>query len=404
MAAVDKNNKNRHEHYALVTDGLWRKSLSAIRSLGKRNYKVTVMGDSIFTTGFWSKYAADFLIAPTAVDNTSAFGDSLLKCLHRFAKKNKGKPVLLPMEDASLQWVVTNTDAVKDLCYVLMPSADAIAIAESKHATLLHAQQLGLPVPLTYAASTPEDVVSILRQIELDGSKQFIVKPVQGSGSSGIKYDVNDSAIDWSRHWAQYGRLLIQERLPAEGRGVGVSILMDRHGVCCAWFIHERLQQYPNSGGPSTDRRSIHHPELLDMSLRLLKSLNWKGIAMVEWKIDTATQQPKLMEINPRFWGSLELAVRAGVDFPYLYALAAADQPLPAVPEYSDGVRCRWLIPGDILRFLTQSQRESLREFLKGLPSIAEEWDASDIRGTLAAVLCPAITVLKPKYWKFLSR
>jgi predicted ATP-grasp superfamily ATP-dependent carboligase len=142
------------------------------------------------------------------------------------------------------------------------------------------------------------------------------------------------------------------------------------------------------------------------MSLRLLKSLDWKGIAMVEWKIDVATQRPMLMEINPRFWGSLELAVRAGVDFPYLYALAAAGQPLPALPTYADGVRCRWLIPGEILRFLSQekSQRETVRIFLSGLPRSAEEWDATDLRGTLAALVCPAISVLNPKYWRFLAR
>ena len=41
---------------AIVTDGLWRKSISAIRSLGKEHIAVTVMGDSIFTTGMWSRF------------------------------------------------------------------------------------------------------------------------------------------------------------------------------------------------------------------------------------------------------------------------------------------------------------------------------------------------------------
>lgn len=403
---INKRGESSNERYALVTDGFWRKSLSAIRSLGKQGYVVTVMGDSLFTTGFWSKYAANFCIGPSAVDAPSAFGAKLLACLKAFTKKNKGKPVLLPMEDATLQWVAANIDTIKHLCYVLIPDAHTVAIAENKHETLIRARDLGLPVPLTYSPNTPEELASILRQVQLEGKAQFIVKPVQGSGSSGIKYDVLDLAIDWTRHWEQYGPLLIQERLAAEGKGVGVSLLMDRYGECRAWFVHERLQQFPNSGGPSTDRQSIHHPELLDMSLRLIKSLNWQGIAMVEWKIDSQTQQPKLMEINPRFWGSLELAVRAGVDFPYLYALAAADQPLPKLPEYADGIRCRWLIPGDILRFLTQSKskREKLRQFVRGLPGLAEEWDSTDLLGTLSAVVCPAITVLNPKYWKFLFR
>jgi len=48
------------------------------------------------------------------------------------------------------------------------------------------------------------------------------------------------------------------------------------------------------------------------------------------------------MEINGRFWGSLQLAVDAGVDFPaLLLALACGERPAP-VTRYRTGVRSRW--------------------------------------------------------------
>lgn len=76
-------------------------------------------------------------------------------------------------------------------------------------------------------------------------------------------------------------------------------------------------------------------------------------------------------------------------------------EPLPVL-----GVRCRWLIPGDILRWLTadRSDRESLWAFCSGLPWLAEEWDSKDLRGLFSCILCQALAVLRPKYRNFLRR
>jgi len=181
---------------------------------------------------------------------------------------------------------------------------------------------------------------------------------------------------------------------------------MDQDGDCVAYFGHERIRQYPVSGGPSTDRKSIFAPHLVDLSIKLLTALSWRGVAMVEWKEDPTDGTPKLMEINPRFWGSLELAVRSGVDFPYLYTQAVLGQASKTPPSYEEGVRCRWLIPGDILRYLSEEKqnREEVMSFIRGLPSEAEEWDKEDIRGSLACGICPALLALNPYYWKYLKR
>jgi predicted ATP-grasp superfamily ATP-dependent carboligase len=78
---------------------------------------------------------------------------------------------------------------------------------------------------------------------------------------------------------------------------------------------------------------------------------------MVEFRYDPRDGLPKLMEINPRFWGSLPLAVYAGVDFPYLIFQLAQGQPVPAPPHYALGKRCRWILPGDLLHFLKNPRR-----------------------------------------------
>ena len=63
---------------------------------------------------------------------------------------------------------------------------------------------------------------------------------------------------------------------------------------------------------------------------------------MVEYKIDAATGAPYLMEINGRLWGSLQLAIDAGVDFPSLLVASAMGTPPEPVRSYHVGTRSRW--------------------------------------------------------------
>ena len=383
---------------ALVTDGQSRQALSSIRSLGRAGYLVTVMGDSLFTTGFWSRYTQRRVKGTSASTDADAFGHSLLRELER-----KPGAVILPMGDAAVTWICANVDRVKRHGRALVPSLESLRITHDKGATLAAAKQLGLPVPQTWEPQTPEELAGVVDGL---AAGTFVVKPRRGIGSAGIAYGLKADREFWAAHWKLFGPLLVQERIPPHGRGLGVSLLVDEQGVCRAEVAHERLQQYPNSGGPSTDRRTIHAPELVERSLALLRRLSWQGVAMVEWKADPRDGIPKLMEINGRFWGSMELAVRAGVDFPAIYARLAAGEPCGMPPKYPAGVRCRWMIPGEMLRYATQArkERESIREFIRQLPSCAEEWDARDLSGSLASVICTAALGLRPSNWKYLTR
>jgi len=167
-----------------------------------------------------------------------------------------------------------------------------------------------------------------------------------------------------------------------------------------------RLHSFPNSGGPSTDRISIEMPELVDMSERLLKFLKWQGVAMVEWKIDPDTNIPYLLEINPRFWGSLELAIRSGVDFPRILADLIVSNPIDYRTVPKKNCRCRWVFPGEILRYLTskKTNREPLRVFIHRLVRDSEEYDRTDLRGTFFAMVYPITFLFKKKYFHLLRR
>ena len=103
--------------------------------------------------------------------------------------------------------------------------------------------------------------------------------------------------------------MLVQEYIPNGGE-LGVYTLFDNQSVPRALSVQRRLRSYPVSGGPSTLRETIRNDAsrlATDIAFRLLTKMQWTGVAMVEFRIDARDGMPKLMEVNPRFWGSLQL-------------------------------------------------------------------------------------------------
>ena len=382
---------------AIVTDGLWRKSISAIRSLGKEHIAVTVMGDSILTTGMWSRFCYKKEKCATAASNPESFGKGLEKAIAH----TTNKPVILPMEDATLMWCSENRKKLSKKSYLLLPPIESLRIAENKMETMKYAIKHKIHCPKTFFPKTVKELKKILEKQELP---DYVLKPYSGSGSAGILYWSEAQEVNLEEHWQRFGPLIVQERIPKEGEGYGISILMDQKSNVICYFGHRRLEQYPNSGGPSTQRIGFYQQQLIDESVRLLKSLHWSGVAMVEWKENPLTKEFVLMEINPRFWGSLELAVRSGVNFPYLYYQVAKGRKVNPVTNYSTTTVCRWLIPGDILRYLTKPKREKLSTFLKHCLKESEEWDKQDKRTFFASIICQGCLVFNPKYWKYIRK
>jgi len=169
---------------------------------------------------------------------------------------------------------------------------------------------------------------------------------------------------------------LIQERV--DGPGIGTFVLFE-HGTLLTAFAHRRLREKPPSGGVSVLREStVLDPRLAEHAVRLLAPLGWHGVAMLEYKQERRTGTPFLMEVNARFWGSLQLAIDAGVDFPHLvYQLARGERPVAG--PYRAGVKSRWLL-GDLDHLLARlvhrdrdlhlpdsapSKWQTVREFLR---------------------------------------
>ena len=193
-----------------------------------------------------------------------------------------------------------------------------------------------------------------------------VVKPsrsrvlaAKGWLSTGVTYANNETELDALPALPpQVYPVLLQERIHGPGEGF---FALYAQGKPVAFFAHRRLREKPPSGGVSVLRESAEiAADTQTHGTALLGALQWHGVAMVEFKRCENSHRLYLMEINARFWGSLQLAIDSGVDFPLMLAkIAAGETPAPA--RHRVGVRSRWLL-GDLdvlIRVLTKP-RESL--------------------------------------------
>jgi predicted ATP-grasp superfamily ATP-dependent carboligase len=340
----------------LVTDGDERSALAIVRSLGRKNeFEVFVCSRNGHSLAGASRYAredrrvGDALVDPAAFAKRLALVSSKLRA-----------DVLIPVSEASLMAVLSYRELFGQVL-LPFPAEGLFRQVCDKAAVLEAARGLGIATPVQHQALDEHALRRLLHSGEL--GFPLVIKPARsvidatsGRAKIGVAHASNadELAARASRYDAAAYPLLLQQRVV--GPGVGVFLLR-WNGRILAAFSHRRLREKPPSGGVSVYSESIAlEPELLRQAEALLEAFSWQGVAMVEFKIDAVTGIPYLMEINGRFWGSLQLAIAAGVDFPLLLLRAAQnDLPIP-VREYRLGLRNRWWW-GDVDHLITRFRR-----------------------------------------------
>ena len=176
------------------------------------------------------------------------------------------------------------------------------------------------------------------------------------------------------------------------GQGAGYFALYDK-GQLKQEFMHLRLREYPVEGGASCCAESIDNQQLRGYGQRILSAANWHGVAMVEFKFD-AKGEPRLLEVNPKFWGSYDLCVAANADFAVpLVDLALGKKLLPP-PQYKRNIRFSWLMNGDLLNGIKRGKtKEILRDFFS--PQTHSNLTWRDPLASLFLILSGFLPILK---------
>lgn len=338
----------------LVTDTQLKGTLAIVRSLGKKNMNVTAVSEENNAICFYSKYCNKKFISSNPRTNAVEY----IKEIQDLIKKNDFE-CIIPFHTYTAYLFSKYRDFFSDYTIVPPPDFNIFKNAFDKKRLLTTAIKNGIACPKTYFSDDLDELTTSIDDYPI------VIKP---SKRHGIRIEICNTESEFKEKYAkmsnEYGPCIVQEYIPNGGE-FGVYTLFDFNSNPIALTVQKRVRSINPYGGVSTQRKSIKDENLVYIAFRLLKAINWSGVAMVEFRIDSRDGIPKLMEVNPRFWGSLQLSILTGVDFPYLlYQLIVQDTPPPKL-DFKENVECRWLA-GEITGFFRcQNKLDFIKSFFK---------------------------------------
>ena len=339
----------------LLLDGETNAAVACVRSLAKAGHEVTVgcANQWVWCKAARSRFAYANFKYPDPLVEPEQFIDAIISQIDRCLQR----PIfLLPATEPTMLVVSRARERLQGAGSIMVvpPHAELVTVCSKQEMTTL-ASSLGIRTPHTICIEGPQVACEIARDLQYP----VVVKCESSQQILPDNHVVITPKPRYARNPAEFleahrqlngacGPILVQEFI--HGRGVGYNTLMC-HGELRAEFAHLRIREANPSGSGSSLRIGIAVPAAVrEAGLLLLRELKWQGVAMVEFRVQQ-DGTPVFLEVNPRFWNSLALAVYSGIDFPALLAAMAEHGDVAPQLEYRTNVRCRWLL-GDFIHLL----------------------------------------------------
>lgn len=323
---------NRVKTKVLVTDPTYKHSLGVCRSLAKAGFEVHTIGQGVGLTRFSSSV--------TKVHNISENPPNLVGSLIDVVDK-ENISLILPVGARSVEEISSNRDLLSGKVSFALAPKSSIEIGLDKVRTIKKAEEIGVSVPKTWVFENQVDFIRELQNVPLPlvvkGAGEIrkfptvYIETIESRSEFILKQSYLTAFLD--------GPLVVQSKI--EGKGMGFFALY-QNGGCVRMFMHQRLRELPATGGASWAAKGIYSQSLMDQGVALLDSLEWHGPAMVEFKQPNDESDAVLMEVNPKFWGSLDLAIASGVDFPSDTCRVAMGEKLDKNFDYIKGINYVW--------------------------------------------------------------
>lgn len=347
----------------LVCDGQAKQALPVVRDLTAAGYEVWVASPMPWlAAACWSRGCHRLRIAEST---RLEFISQVIAIIDTY-----DIDVVLPLKDVTTRTLARDSEFLGKVRTCLAPP-DTVALASHKSRIGPVAAAVGLAVPRTVTCTPDAGPPAELQDLQFPA----VVKAAHGSGV--VRYvntltEANALVASWL---PVHGEVVVQEYVP--GEGVGFFGLYDR-GTCVAWYTHRRRREYPATGGISVSAESTEDPALARLGRALLDRLEWHGPAMVECKRDPVSGDLTLLEVNTKFWGSLDLALACGLPFPRWAVAVALGAPVEAPEAYPAGVRVHWPAPAALAQACTSLT--ALRGLLADLrdSTVRSDWRWDD--------------------------
>lgn len=291
----------------LVLDDDVRVFLAVVRSLGRRGLEVHAAPANFASPALRSRFISVIHRIPPYL----AAPDSWVQSMRELIQEHDFR-LVIPCSDTMVAILNRHADALgRHRLAIVEP--ETIELFTDKHATRTLAQEIGIPVARGRLLSAHEYADDLATEFGLP----LILKPRSSATAADVQKRYAQSIADRSAlaealPGAVAGGFLCEAYFP--GTGVGLSVLA-RQGRIVRAFQHRRLAEAIEGGSSKRIGEEID-PDLLARVEAMAAAARLDGVAMFEFRQDPATREAVLLEVNPRFWGSLPLALASGADFP----------------------------------------------------------------------------------------
>jgi len=290
--------------------------LSFARSLGRRRVPTLLLESDRFL-GTYTHFGKVILLPPLDL-----FAQEWLNLLE-FVGSRLSKPgILFPTGDLHVLFVSRYRDALQRCFRFIVTDHAILERIVNKRSQYEAARAIGVPIP---EVCFPESIkeASLLATAQ---SYPCLLKPY--TSEVGFRKLAKKVVVVHSREEliAEYERitdmnvpLMIQEIIPGKDSALyGYLGFWDSDGLERAWVTKRKLRQYPPQFGDGSMQVTEEAPRVAELSHRLLTNFSYRGFVGIEFKLDARDGTYRLMEINPRTVSGNQLAISAGIDFPWI--------------------------------------------------------------------------------------
>lgn len=339
----------------IITDVKYRMAISPIRELSKKGYKITAADfeNVAFQERIceYSKYVNE---KNTISEEKDAFKNDIISLCKEERK------VLLPVNRKSLVNVISSKDELEKYCDFLVPSLEAINLADDKNIMHKMAQKLDVPTPLTTSLEEHNSIEEMSEKVQFP----CIIKFRNGE-AMGLKphdrYKIVNSKDEFIK---AYNLMNDMDKNPIassyiSGHDIGVAVIMDKNQKAVDFICYESFREYPIEGGPTCFLKTIFNRDLLKYACKLLEEIKFTGVAMLDFK--GRIDEPYFLEINPRVWGSAAITEISKSTFfeSYVKAAMGSTKALDldmCMPTYKVGAKMRFT-PQSFACFLSHMKK-----------------------------------------------
>jgi len=305
----------------LIPDGESRFALTVVRCLGQiKNIRIIILSSDPWPLIRFSRYTFRFLKYKNKMGE-----EGRLKVIYNTIKELK-PDVVLPVDIPTIRLISENWSLLSKLASIApLPKTDALEISNNKWLLSGWLKDNNIPCPPTTLLKSDNAWEDNISPVPFPA----LIKPPLGSGGEGIEYLKNvTSLFNLCNKNQSFDELILQTFI--KGYDIDCSILCKK-GEILAYTIQKVFVQGSVHFRRAAGIDFFHDSKTFGVVKDLAEKFNWTGIVHIDLRYDEEEKQVKVIEMNPRFWGSLIGSLCAGVNFPYLACLIALGREIPKI-------------------------------------------------------------------------